>query len=220
MSKTTAALALAILTIGSANSSLAQRQSGKPAHAPQTPKPAGTLTINASLSYQFGGTQPVAGTEFIVLDENPQEFTNSSIAVYETAVVLHESFQIAANRIRIAQARQSGHVAEAEQLEDLLRLEMQNERVRQQLAFAKGETPREDDSVTLIRERLSPHIIARGVTNNYGIVTIRGLPVGQEIYVLGATSTRGGAAVWSLGVTLRRNQNPLVLDQANALVAF
>lgn len=194
------------------------------AHAQQRRKAqtqSATITVNATLSYQVGGTQPVAAGDIQVLDENPEQLMTCPVPVFVTAAILNESLSIARLRINAAQARQEGNAAYADQVESLLRIELENERLRQELAFNRNEvrTPR-DESVEQIREAISKHVVARATTNNYGTVSLRGLPAGKKIYVLASARTRGGVVVWLFEATLDAKPETLILNNSNALVLF
>src|ERR1044072_5784119 len=97
----------------------------------------GAMTVNATLSYQFGGTQPVAAGDIAVLDENPETLMSCPVAAFITAAILNEPLSIARLRIQVAQARQQGNEVYTRQLESLLKMELENERLRQQLAYSR-----------------------------------------------------------------------------------
>jgi hypothetical protein len=182
---------------------------------------AASLTVKATLSYQFGGTQPVSSAEVLMLDESPEKLMRCPVAVFATASVLNETLDIARLRINAAQARQNGNDFYAEQVEGLLKVTLETKRMRESLAYNKGEVlPSVDESVARIRQTVSSHVVARATTNANGVAVFRGLPIGRKMYLLGTARTRGGVVVWLFEANSTHVGETLALNEGNAIVVF
>jgi hypothetical protein len=147
-----------------------------------------TIKIKAAIVYKMGGPQPVARVTFHLLDDSLEQ-----IVIGPKALAV-------------------GNDAPAEKREEFLAL---NKRLAASLygyALAKGG----GDAHEML-QKIDAHTVKTVTTDFDGTASFEDVPSGR-FFIVGATETRGGAAVWNVQVDVSGDQT-VILDQNNATIA-
>lgn len=172
--------------------------------APEPP----SLAIEAAVIYNFGGAQPLARTEIVLLDQSlPQVLRDAGLhggdLDIEHARASKNRFPNMPDFSRYSTRKPD---TDAQLLEDLANA----------LHFP---TLGDGQFISKATEAIKAHTAASGTTDFAGKLELRDLKP-RQYFVYAVTQTRRGHALWNIPVEIKEGRNSLSIDNTNASIAF
>lgn len=165
------------------------------------------LSIEAAVVYNVGGAQPVARTDFALLDQPlPKILRDAGLHVGD-----YEAERNRASRRQFPTMPDFSKLPPKPDTDDNLLTDLAL--ASQFPALGEGQF------LSKARDAIKQHTVSLGTSDFSGKLELKDIRPG-DYYVMCLAQTRKGYAIWNLPISLKAGANSIILDQRNAAIAF
>lgn len=167
-----------------------------------------SLSIEAAIVYSMGGAQPVARTDFLLLDESlPKILREAGLNVGDLDA---EHTRESRRKFPTMPDFSKMSPAKADTDENL---------VTDFALASKFPSLGDGQFLTKARDGIRKHTVTTGTTDFGGKLQMKDVQPGNY-FIVAYAETRRGYAIWNLAVSLKAGLNSILLDQRNAATAL